>query len=57
LLLALSLLHGTNGLRVVLHDNISDTTVRKLSLSALYVTSLGFFVLGTYVIVAFVSKV
>ena len=36
LLLALSLLHGTNGLRVVLHDNISDQTVRKLSLSALY---------------------
>ena len=57
LLLALSLLHGTNGLRVVLHDNISDQTVRKLSLSALYGTSLVFFILGTYVIVAFVSKV
>jgi len=57
LLLALSLLHGTNGLRVVLHDNISDTTVRKLSLAGLYVTSLAFFILGTYVIVAFVSKV
>ena len=56
LLLALSLLHGTNGLRVVLHDNISDQTVRKLSLSALYVTSTVFFILGTYVIVAFVSK-
>ena len=56
LLLALSLLHGTNGLRVVLHDNISDQTVRKLSLSVLYVTSTVFFILGTYVIVAFVSK-
>ncbi|MDB4834418.1 succinate dehydrogenase, partial [Acidimicrobiia bacterium] len=45
LLLALSLLHGTNGLRVVLHDNISDQTVRKISLTALYVTSTVFFIL------------
>ena len=57
LLLALSLLHGTNGLRVVFHDNLSATTVRQLSLTGLYVTSLAFFILGTYVIVAFVSKV
>mgnify|MGYP000005030487 FL=1 len=56
LLLALSLLHGTNGLRVVLHDNISDQTVRKISLTALYVTSTVFFILGTYVIVVFVSE-
>ena len=56
LLLTLSLLHGTNGLRVVLHDNLSDLTIRKLALSALYGTSLIFFILGTYVIIAFVRQ-
>ena len=56
LLLTLSLLHGTNGLRLVLHDNLNDLTIRKLALSALYGTSLIFFILGTYVIIAFVSQ-
>ena len=56
LLLTLSLLHGTNGVRVVLHDNLSDLTIRKLALGALYSTSLIFFILGTYEIVAFVRQ-
>ena len=56
LLLTLSLLHGTNGLRVVLHDNLNDLTIKKLALNALYGTSIIFFILGTYVIVAFVSQ-
>ncbi len=57
LLLALSLLHGTNGLRIVLHDNIANENTRKVSLSALYLVSALFFVLGTYVLVAFVREV
>ena len=57
LLLALSLLHGTNGLRIVLHDNIANESIRKVSLSALYLVSALFFVLGTYVLVAFVREV
>ena len=35
LLLTLSLLHGTNGLRVVIHDNLPDKTLRKLAHSVL----------------------
>jgi len=57
LLLALSLLHGTNGLRIVLHDNISNQNLRKISLSVLYFVSVMFFILGTYVLIAFVSEV
>ncbi len=57
LLLTLSLLHGTNGLRVVIHDNLADKTIRKLAHSALYSTSLIFFIIGTYAIVAFVRQV
>lgn len=57
LLLALSLLHGTNGLRIVLHDNISNQNLRKFSLSVLYFVSVMFFILGTYVLIAFVSEV
>ena len=56
LLLALSILHGTNGLRVVLYDNLNDVTFRKVAIAGLYSTSLIFFILGTYVIVAFVSQ-
>ena len=56
LLLVLSLLHGTNGLRVVLYDNLNDVTFRKIAIAGLYSTSLIFFILGTYVIVAFVSQ-
>jgi succinate dehydrogenase hydrophobic anchor subunit len=50
-------LHGTNGLRVVIHDNIADKTIKKLAHSALYGTSLIFFIIGTYAIVAFVRQV
>ena len=51
------LLHGTNGLRVVIHDNLADKTIRKLAHGALYSTSLIFFIIGTYAIVAFVRQV
>ena len=57
LLLTLSILHGTNGLRIVMHDNIANKTFRQLALYGLYVTSTAFFVLGTYVLVAFVREV
>ena len=30
LLLTLSILHGTNGLRIVMHDNIANKTIRKI---------------------------
>ncbi len=57
MLLTLSILHGTNGLRIVMHDNISNKLHRKISLATLYTLSLSFFILGTYVLVAFVSQV
>ena len=57
LLLTLSILHGTNGLRIVMHDNIANKTFRQLALYGLYFTSTAFFVLGTYVLVAFVREV
>lgn len=39
-----------------MHDNISNISTKKLALAGLYVTSLGFFILGTYVLVAFVRQ-
>ena len=57
LLLTLSILHGTNGLRIVMHDNIANKTFRQLTLYGLYLTSTAFFILGTYVLVAFVREV
>ena len=57
LLLTLSILHGTNGLRIVMHDNIASKTSRQLALYGLYLTSTAFFILGTYVLVAFVREV
>ena len=57
LLLTLSLLHGTNGVRVVIHDNLADKSIKKLAHGALYSTSLIFFIIGTYAIVAFVRQV
>ena len=56
LLLALSILHGTNGLRIVMHDNIANKLHRSLALYSLYFVSTAFFVLGTYVLVAFVRQ-
>jgi succinate dehydrogenase hydrophobic anchor subunit len=57
LLLALSILHGTNGLRIVMHDNISNKLYRQIALYGLYFISSAFFVLGTYVLIAFVREV
>ena len=56
LLLALSILHGTNGVRIVMHDNIANKLHRSLALYSLYFVSTAFFVLGTYVLVAFVRQ-
>jgi succinate dehydrogenase / fumarate reductase membrane anchor subunit len=57
LLLSLSLLHGGNGVRIVLQDNIQNPKIRKFLLISLYITTLLFFILGTYAIAAFVSEV
>ena len=56
LLLALSILHGTNGLRIVMHDNIANKLYRQVALYSLYFISSAFFILGTYVLIAFVSE-
>jgi hypothetical protein len=39
-----------------MHDNIANKTFRQLALYGLYFTSTGFFILGTYVLVAFVRE-
>ena len=56
LLLALSILHGTNGLRIVMHDNIVNKLYRQVALYSLYFVSSVFFILGTYVLIAFVRE-
>lgn len=56
-LLSLSLLHGGNGLRIVLHDNISNPTVKKASLNFLFLITLFLFFLGSYGILTFVSQI
>jgi len=40
-----------------MHDNIANKTFRQLALYGLYITSTAFFILGTYVLVAFVREV
>ena len=57
MLLSLSLLHGGNGLRIVLHDNISSPTVKKASLNFLFLITLLFFFLGSYGLFTFVSQI
>lgn len=57
MLLSLSLLHGGNGLRIVLHDNISSPTIKKASLNLLFLTTLLFFFLGSYGLFTFVSQI
>ena len=53
LLLTLALLHGMNGLRVVVVDYIRSSTWRVGILSALAVLTLIFFMLGTITIITF----
>src|SRR6266566_24167 len=53
LLLTLALLHGMNGLRVVMDDYVPSRTWRIRILSVLGVLTLAFFMLGTITIIAF----
>ena len=57
LLLALSLLHGGNGVRIVLHDNISNPTIKRISILSLFAITLIFFLLGSYGLFTFVSQI
>ena len=52
-MLLLALLHGTNGLRIILDDMIRSATVRRWSIRILYAVTLILIVLGTWVVVAF----
>ncbi|HEY8486926.1 MAG TPA: hypothetical protein VIL11_05975 [Limnochordales bacterium] len=53
LLLGLALLHGLNGLRVVLDDYVHHPGWRAFSMSALYVLGFIFLALGALVMFAF----
>lgn len=57
LLLALSLLHGGNGVRIVLHDNISNPTIKRISILSLFGITFIFFLLGSYGLFTFVSQI
>ena len=57
LLLALSLLHGGNGVRIVLHDNITNDMLKKISIRALYFITFTFFLLGSYGLFTFVTQI
>jgi len=51
-MLWLALIHGLNGLRVVLDDALKGP-VRDVAVRALYVIGIAFLALGTYVIIVF----
>jgi succinate dehydrogenase / fumarate reductase membrane anchor subunit len=53
LLLVLALLHGFNGLRVVVNEHVRWSTLRRLIQIAVAGTAVLFLVLGTYVLIAF----
>lgn len=55
LLLTLALLHGMNGLRVVIDDYVQGRGARLTLLSVTGVLTLAFFMLGTITIIAFQS--
>ena len=57
LLLTLSLLHGGNGLRIVLHDNISNPTLKKFSIRTLVLVTFIFFLVGSFGLFTFVSQI
>ena len=57
LLLTLSLLHGGNGLRIVLHDNIANPTLKKFSIRMLVLVTFLFFLLGSFGLFTFVSHI
>jgi succinate dehydrogenase / fumarate reductase membrane anchor subunit len=53
LLLVLALLHGFNGLRVVVNEWVRPPALRRLARAVAGVAAGAFLVLGTYVVVAF----
>ncbi len=53
LLLTLALLHGFNGLRVVVAEYVRPARVRQVAQAIVALATLGFLALGTYVVVAF----
>jgi succinate dehydrogenase / fumarate reductase membrane anchor subunit len=52
-LLMLALLHGLNGLRVVLDDYVRGPMARTLAQSALWVLGIALLIIGTEVIITF----
>jgi succinate dehydrogenase / fumarate reductase membrane anchor subunit len=53
LMLWLALIHGSNGMRTIVNDYISNPTVRRVMLIALLVSSVVLILLGTLVIYTF----
>jgi succinate dehydrogenase / fumarate reductase membrane anchor subunit len=53
LLLVLALLHGFNGLRVVVDEHLRPMRVRRAAQAVVLVATLAFLALGTYVVIAF----
>ncbi|MFQ5778537.1 MAG: succinate dehydrogenase, hydrophobic membrane anchor protein [Terriglobia bacterium] len=53
LLLMLALVHGLNGLRVMVHDYIRPPGLRAFSLVSVYLLAFAFLVVGTLAIVTF----
>jgi succinate dehydrogenase / fumarate reductase membrane anchor subunit len=52
-MLILALLHGLNGLRIIIDDYVKSRPWRVMCLSALYVVGLVFLVVGTVTLVTF----
>lgn len=57
ILLVLSLLHGANGARVLIYDYIYSKKWRTFTLSALYVTTIFFLLIGAQVIITFQPQI
>lgn len=57
LLLALALIHGLNGVRVLIYDYINSRGWRVFALSTLYVTGLFFIIIGAQVIITFQPQI
>ena len=53
LLLALALLHGFNGLRIVVNEHVPSAALRRFLQPVVAIATLLFLSLGTYVLVAF----
>jgi succinate dehydrogenase / fumarate reductase, membrane anchor subunit len=53
LLLALALLHGMNGLRVVVDEWVRPRSVRRVAQVAVGVATAAFLLLGTYIVASF----